>query len=276
MPGSLDPPVGEDDLHALVDGALRDPARLAAVRRWVEERPEAAARLRAYAAQRDALRAALAPKAAEPIPARLRIAHLRAARRGAMRARLQAVAAMAGLVLLGAGLGWTARGPVAPRTEIAASAVPPAPFEARPQATDLAAWLSDRLGEGLAPPDLAPFGFAPLLARVVPGADGPSALLRYRDAEGAVVSLWRHPTRDPVPRELRCTDEPGGLVTYTWSDGRRLHVVTAALPRDRLRPIALAVERAFQAPLPPDPPLATDGTVMAGMSRRPCDLASLG
>ena len=37
----------------------------------------------------------------------------------------------------------------------------------------------------------------------------------------------------------RCADEPGGLVTYTWSDGRHLHAVTAALPRERLRPVAL-------------------------------------
>ena len=275
MAGSLDPPVGEDDLHALVDGALHDPARRAAVRHWLEERREAAARVRAYAAQRDALRAALAPKAAEPIPARLRIVHLRAARRRTMLARLRVAAALGGLVLLGAGLGWTARGPVVPAAEIAARAVVPPSLEVRAQETDLAAWLSDHLGERLAPPDLGAFGFAPVSARVLPGVDGSSALLRYRDAEGAVVSLWRHPTRDPVPRELRCTDEPGGLVTYTWSDGRRLHVVTAALPRDRLRPIALALERALQAPLPPDPP-APGGAVMAGAFRRPCDLVSLG
>ncbi len=279
MAGSLDPPIGEDDLHALVDGALRDPARLAAVRRWLEERPEAAARVRAYAAQRDALRAALALKAAEPIPARLRIAHRRAARRGVTLSHWRVAAAVGGLVILGAGLGWTARGPMAPVADVAAAAAPAAAAphrEAWPQQTDLAGWLSDRLGEGLAPPDLAPFGFAPAYARVLPGRDGPSALLRYRDAEGVVVSLWRHPTRDPVPRELRCTDEPGGLVTYSWSDGRRLHVVTAALPRERLRPIALAVERAFRAPPPQIPLPAQGGTVMAGASRRPCDIAALG
>ena len=43
---------------------------------------------------------------------------------------------------------------------------------------------------------------------------------------------------------MRCTDEPGGIVTYSWSDGRHLHLVTAQLPRERLRPIALEVERA--------------------------------
>ncbi len=275
MAGFLQPPVGEDELQALVDGALRDPARLAAVQRWVEERPEAAARVRAYAAQRDALRAALAPKAAEPIPARLRIAHLRAARRGAMLARLRVAAAVGGLVLIGAGLGWSARDPTAPQIEVAARTTPEA-REARAPETDIAAWLSDQLGERLAPPDLAVFGFILAQARVLRGTDGQSALLRYRDSEGAVVSLWRHPTRDPVPRELRCTDEPGGLVTYAWSDGRRLHVVSAALPRERLRPIALAVERAFQAPPPAEPPPAPGGIVMAGQARRPCDLASLG
>jgi hypothetical protein len=109
------------------------------------------------------------------------------------------------------------------------------------------------------------FGFVLKAALVLPDSLGPAALLRYADAAGTKLTVWRGPTRDPVPRELRCTDAPGGLVTYTWSDGHRLHAVTAALPRDRLRPIALAIERDFKAPPP--------GALLAARARRPCDAA---
>jgi anti-sigma factor RsiW len=161
-----------------------DPARLPAVQRYLSERPLEAARVRAFIAQRDALRAALALKAEEPIPARLRVGHLRAVRRGAVLARWRVAAAAAGLLLAGASLGWTARGTL--------------------------------------------------------------VLLRFVDAEGAAVLVWRQKAADPSPRAMRCADGPGGLVTYTWSNGQHLHAVTAALPRGRLRPIAYAVRRRWR------------------------------
>lgn len=270
-----DAPIGEDDLQALVDGVL-DPARAPAVQRYLAERPDEAARVRAFARQRDALRAALAFKAAEPIPARLRIGHLRASRRAAARARWRVAAAAACLMLAGAGLGWTVRGTLeADALPVAGPSVPaalylaeaPARQEALARDADLGAWLHDRLGKPMAVPDLAGHGFLPDLARVLPDEGGPAAMLRYVDADGIALSIWRRPTRDPVPRPLLCADEPGGLVTYSWSDGRHQHAVTAALPRDRLRPIALAVERAMEAP-----PAAPSG-LMAGRTRRPCDTA---
>ena len=271
-----DAPIGEDDLHAFVDGVL-DPARAPAVERYLAERPEEAARLAAYARQRDALRAAVAFKAAEPIPARLRIGHLRAARRRASWARWRVAAAAACLMLAGAGLGWTVRGTLeaglaspGPAAEPAAPAwlaEAPAWQEAAAEDTDLAAWLYRRLATPMVLPDLAGHGFVPDLARVLPAEGGARAMLRYVDADGLALTIWRQPTRDPVPRPLVCADEPGGRVTYSWSDGRHLHAVTAALPRERLRPIALAVERAMEAP-PPAP-----YGLMAGRSRRPCDTA---
>ena len=60
-------PIPDDDLHAYVDGQL-SPDRQAEVARLLQEQPEAAAWVAAYAAQRDALRAGFAPIAAEPLP----------------------------------------------------------------------------------------------------------------------------------------------------------------------------------------------------------------
>lgn len=273
MTAAPDAPIGEDDLHALVDGVL-DPARAAAVQRYLAAHSEEAARVRDFVAQRNALRAALAFKAAEPIPARLRVGALHAARRSTARARGRVAAAAAMLLLAGAGLGWTVRGTV--EAEVAPVASPSAPAtlhqllataprraEASAQDTDIPAWLAERLGEPVTTPDLAAFGFTLELAWVLPGSEGPSAMLRYVGMDGATLSFWRRPTRDPVVRELRCADEPGGLVTYTWSNGIHLHAVTAALPRERLRPVALAIERAMKAP--------PTGGLMAGLTRRPCE-----
>lgn len=277
MAADLTAPIGEDELQALVDGQL-DPARAEVVERYLAARPEDAARLRAFIAQRDALRAALAFKAAEPIPARLRIAHLRSARHRAAVSRWRAIAAAAVLLLAGAGFGWTARGTLDVAMPVADPASAPAALhraladpgqrlEASARDTDIAGWLRAKTGEAIPVPRLVGYGFTLHLAWVLPAADGPSVMLRFMDPDGTAVSVWRRPTHDPVPRQLRCADEPGGLVTYTWSDGRHLHAVTAALPRERLRPVALAVERAMEAP-----PAAPAG-VMAGLTRRPCEMA---
>ncbi|WP_372618872.1 anti-sigma factor family protein [Falsiroseomonas sp.] len=269
-------PIGEDDLHALMDGRL-SPARAPAVQRYLEARPEAAARLRAMITQRDALRCALAFKAAEPIPPRLRLANLRAARRRAVAGQARVAAAAAVLLLTGGGLGWLVRG----MPEAASPPVASAPAalhlllaEASPRVqaasaaeADLGSWLADRLGTPMPLPDLAAFGFGAAAAWVMPGAEGRTAVLHYIDGDGAALSIWRRPAPDPAPHDLRCNDEPGGLVTYRWSDGRHLFAVTAALPRERLRPIALAVERALKAPPP-------GGMMIAGLSRRPCQDAA--
>jgi anti-sigma factor RsiW len=168
-------------------------------------------------------------------------------------------------------LGWTVRGTVQPQlaaVEPPAAPRKPAPaarLEASARTTDIAAWLRRETGEPVPVPELSGFGFALDGALVVPGADGAAAMLRFVDTEGTVVAVWRRPSQDPVSRQLRCTDEPGGVVTYSWSDGRHLHLVSAPLPRERLRPIALEVERAMEAPPVPG--------VIAGLGRRPCDMA---
>jgi anti-sigma factor RsiW len=51
------PPIGEDDLHAYIDGQL-DLGRRLAVERYLAENPEAAQRVAAYRQQREAIRAA--------------------------------------------------------------------------------------------------------------------------------------------------------------------------------------------------------------------------
>ena len=60
-------PVGEDDLHAYVDGQLT-PERRSAVERWLESNPEAAARAAFYARLNADLHRQYDHVLAEPIP----------------------------------------------------------------------------------------------------------------------------------------------------------------------------------------------------------------
>jgi len=60
-----DGPVGENDLHALIDGRL-PPQRAEAVNTYFAAHPELRERWSQYAEQREALRAALAALAGEP------------------------------------------------------------------------------------------------------------------------------------------------------------------------------------------------------------------
>ena len=63
-------PISEEELHAYVDNQL-EPGRQPHVAQYLQDHPEAAHRAAAYRAQREALRAAFGPVAAEPIPPRL-------------------------------------------------------------------------------------------------------------------------------------------------------------------------------------------------------------
>ena len=84
MTGDDDRPVGEDDLQALIDDRL-PPDRAVTVERALESNPALAATAEADRRLRAELRNRLAFKAAEPIPARLRIAHVSSRRRRGQR-----------------------------------------------------------------------------------------------------------------------------------------------------------------------------------------------
>ena len=101
-------PITEDDLHAYVDRAL-EPERRTEVAAYLDEHPDVAKRVGAFTDQREALRAALAPIADEPLPAELNLSRMIE-----QHARRPSIArwAMAAVVLLSIGGvgGWTMRG----------------------------------------------------------------------------------------------------------------------------------------------------------------------
>jgi len=245
-------PIGEDDLQAFIDGRLAAD-RLAAVEAWLADHPQRARDIGQERAQREALRAALAMKAAEPIPARLRIASIRASRRSRLSLALRNLAAGLALVALGAGGGWLARGDTqsvpAPATQVTRDAVAahrifavevahPVEVTAREEA-HLLRWLSKRLGRQLAAPDLAEFGFHLVGGRLLPAEADAAAQLMYENEGGQRLTVY---VRAGAPGETAFRFwQDGAVASFVWLDQGYGFAVSAEAGRDQLLPIAEAV-----------------------------------
>src|SRR5947209_4073571 len=248
-----DPPIGEDDLNAFVDGRL-SPERHAVISRFLGEDPPLGERVAADIAARNALRESLQFKAAEPIPARLRVANLAVERRAAPRHWLQVAAAILLMVLGGLG-GWFAHARfagalVAQReTPVAAEALSAHrvftaetvhPVEvAAAQEAHLVQWLSRRLNHPLKAPDLSAQGFRLMGGRLLPAGSGAAAQLMYQDDGGARLTLY-----------LRADGEGGtafrfvqgqNASAFTWTEDGFGYAIAAQVDRTQLLTIAESV-----------------------------------
>src|SRR3954452_5747644 len=100
-----EPSVSEEELHAYVDGQIAG-GECATVEKWLESHPEDAARVSAWRAQADALRARYGAVAGEPVPPRFDLDRLVRADRKSSRL----AAAVALLAFFVGGLaGWCGR-----------------------------------------------------------------------------------------------------------------------------------------------------------------------
>ncbi|MBL0897787.1 MAG: anti-sigma factor [Reyranella sp.] len=253
--------IGEDELQAFIDDRL-DVGRRAAVEAHLAANPALAQRIAAERRQRDALRAALQAKYDEPVPARLRIATLAAARR-APRARLWTnVAAAVAIFVVGATAGWFANGiappPVSttapPMTASVAQGATAAyktfvvevahPVEVGVQQEQhLLQWLSKRPGRRLVAPDLPVFGYRLMGGRLLPAGCSARSQPLYARASGGRPTTYVPPahgpeTAVPLPKE-------GRPATFAWIDQGFGFAVTATATREELLPIAEAVYRGF-------------------------------
>jgi anti-sigma factor RsiW len=249
-----DVPIGEDELQAFVDERLDGPRR-DAVEAHLARHPELRERIAAERRQRASLRAQLQGKAAEPIPARLRIATLQAARRARLARRMSLIAAAFAIFVVGGSAGWFANGlrpalvAQAPTTAVAQGAA--AAYRtfvvevAHPvevgvaQETHLLQWLSKRLGHKLEAPDLAPFGYRLMGGRLLPGGSGAAAQLMYEDTAGKRLTLYVR-AADGTETAFRFQQD-GDAATFAWIDQGFGFAVTATASREELLPIAEAV-----------------------------------
>lgn len=247
-------PIGEDDLHALVDERL-DTARRSEVEAYLAANPEARARVdRLRTLGRD-LRTAFAPVATEPVPGRLNLAHIVEARR---RPRLQASArqaAAAAMLLAVGGLGgWGLHGALAPAgvdalaQEASASFAVYAPDRTRPvelaanDSAELARWFSARLDRKVGVPDLSAAGFRLMGGRLVATPHGPAGLLMYDDHRGTRFVVLMRPMAEPGDAPMR-EHRFGSATGYAWAlAGLGYSLVGAAEPAV-LHPLANTIRR---------------------------------
>jgi len=251
------PPITDTDLHAWLDGELT-PERRAEVEAWLHQRPEDAARVRLWAADREVLRLQFDAMLAEPVPQRLRDV---VAGHGARRpvpswqrwAAAVAVFAVGGV--LGAGLAWRVHssvsahavataGPVGERWEqravVAHTVYVPEvrhPVEVLAHEEHLSRWLTKRLDLPVKLFDLRAQGFALVGGRLLPDAKGPSAQLMYEAiaAPGAApaassaaapkparVTVYLRKPDDGTPAEFRY-EQQGELGMFYWVEGQSEH-----------------------------------------------------
>jgi anti-sigma factor RsiW len=243
-------PIAEEELHAFVDNQL-DPERLPAVLRYLNEHPDAARNVAAWRAQREALRAAFAAVAAEPIPARLGLERLIQQRLGRRRIPWRAAASILLAFALGGTGGWflhrglqppeatimlMAQQAVANHVVYTADRRRPTELGAQ-QRDDLARWVSNRLNHQVAPPDLSADGYTYIGGRLAATPDGPAGLFMYDGPQGVRLTVFVLPLNAAAPIPLRHFDF-AKVDGWAWIDKGVGYTVVGKLPLPELRRVA--------------------------------------
>ena len=262
--------ITEDELHAYVDEALT-PARRGEVEAWLAGHPADCARVRAYQAQKQALKALFDPVLDEPLPDVLRslvVQPLKASAAGSAAVDgekrpifefwlVQRLAAGLLVAALGGVAGWfghehfqdnTGLGQlVALPRQAAVAHVVYAPDVRRPveitadQEEALVKWLSKRLATPVTVPRLGALGYELVGGRLLPGNSGPVAQFMYQAASGQRMTLYLT-TEGASQREsgFRFASE-GSLNVFYWVDGRFGYALSAAIPKNELAQVATVV-----------------------------------
>jgi anti-sigma factor RsiW len=240
-------PVTEDELHVYVDGEL--PAdRRQAVEAWLSNHPEDAARVAAWRAQDEAIRARYGAVINEPIPDRLTLNRIMRARRSW--GTVAAAAAVAAFFIGGAA-GWMARGTSASAPNeiqvFTADALDAHklyisevrhPIEVKANEDHLLPWLSKRVGTTLRAPDLESFNLKLLGGRLLPGISGPAALFMYEGANGERFTIYC--SRLNEAQTAFQYDAGDGFGAVRWIEGNYGWVVSGPKDRDKLKSVANA------------------------------------
>lgn len=253
-------PMSEDDLHAHVDGLL-SAGRRAEVEAYLADHPDVAERFAGFRRHRDALRAALDPVVAEPVPAQLDLGHMVSSRRRPRWSGWPAAAAACLLALAGGTGGWMLRG-MASDAGVGIDALAGeahdayavfGPDSGRPveiPAADRAMlldWVEDRLSRPIALPDLSDAGYRFMGGRVVATPHGPAGLLMYDNAQGNRIAVFMRPMvhdrNAPMARHRK-----GDAVGYAWADdGMGYSLVGGSDAATLLHPIADEARRQFRS-----------------------------
>lgn len=261
--------VGDDDLHAYVDGAL-SPERRNEVEAHLAATPADAARVDAYRRLNADLHRLYDSVLDEPVAAPT-------PRVAAPPRRWLVPAIAASMLLAGIGGGWLLRDltlPEARRTTIvreirdadwpvqAARAHTAFVVERRhpvevpaDEEAHLVQWLSNRLGAGIAAPKLAYFNFALVGGRLLPRADGGVAgqFMYERRPPGADaatlpvrLTLYVKPAPAGTSGAAFQVVADGDTTVFYWLDQRFGYALVGTLPREEMLPLARAAFRQLE------------------------------
>jgi anti-sigma factor RsiW len=251
-------PIGEEDLHAYVDGTLSDERR-ADVERALEQNPELAARVSDYFSLNSMFHERYDRVLSEPVPRRLQAP---APRRGRIAANWPQFAGMAAALVLGIGIGvgtHMGQSVVAPvaagysdtrpvradsaemfARQAALAHVVYMPAIDRPSEMsadheqDFVQWLANRLGTNVHPPVLSKSGFTLSGGRLLPGPDGPTAQFMYSGPNGERVTLCiahRQVNSNTTAFKLY---QAGPVNVFYWVDGDFGYAVSGGIDRKQL------------------------------------------
>ncbi|MCW0232344.1 MAG: anti-sigma factor [Ferrovibrio sp.] len=252
MSGSPATKVTEADLLAYVDDRL-PPERRADIEAHLALNPEDAARVAGWQNQADDLRVHFAAGLDEPVPAALTAVF--AAQRPSLLAPVLRIAAVLGLVVLGAGAGWFGRGAMAPATVVAAlpqeaarahlvyskEVLHPVEVPAREE-QHLVAWLSKRVGTALKVPSLTAQGYGLVGGRLLPASSGNNAAAQfmYENRQGQRLTLYVRSGEGGSDTSFRFAGE-GNAAAFYWVDGGFGYALTGEAGREALLPMARVV-----------------------------------
>jgi anti-sigma factor RsiW len=252
--------IADELLSAWVDGELDgQPEQRERVEAWLREHPQDAARVRQWAADRDALRERLAPALDEAVPPPLRTLVLGQA--SVPSGRWLRAAMAAGLLLTGGVIGaligrqWPATEPAAPvaaapdgwvqRAAFAHSVYVPEPrhaVEVKAQEEHLARWLTRRIDVPVKLFDLREFGFELVGGRLLPDGPGKSAQLMYQDAQGLRVTVYLRKPDEGTDAAFRY-ERQGELGMFYWVESGAGYALVGALPKEQLLTLAESIYR---------------------------------
>ncbi len=263
--GSDGPPISDDELHAYVDGQLAAD-RLPAVLAWLQARPEAAARVAQWQAQRQHLRQLLRDQVLGETPEALTAPVLRAA--GQQRRRAGWQQAVAAVLLLATGVGaghWWGRTEgeqaalaqarptkVLPPSFVKEAAMAHAVFVpekrhpvevAAADEAHLVQWLSRRLGTPLKVPALGDKGFRLLGGRLLPGESSPRAQFMYENEAGLRLTLYVTVFAPGTQPELAAfgSQRSGQNESFYWVQDQFGYALSAALSPAEMQVLAREV-----------------------------------
>ncbi len=245
--------IGENELHAYIDGALSQELR-DEVEAWLTAHPADRSKVDAWIAQNQGMHALYDGVLDERLPAELSRRLAEATRQVGPTRWMQAAAAVL-LLAVGFGAGWGLHRLQSDKQMAETKFIQQAvgahvvftgekrhavEVWADKEERHLVRWLSKRLGHPVQPPPLGQAGFKLVGGRLVADQGGPAAQFMYEDAAKRRITLYVRRVDETTNTAFRYVSD-GGVAAFYWIDRPLSYAVIARMERDELLRLARIV-----------------------------------